>query len=137
MSGREIELRLLQEAMTLTLEDGETQVVTVVGAAGVGKSRLLFEFNNVIDLQEQVVWLFEARGTQPSMLQPYSLARDLFSFRFRIQDSDPLAQVREKLVQGVSEFMGGGCEKKAHYIGQLVGFDFTGVPEVAAALQDA
>ncbi|HEX3111723.1 MAG TPA: protein kinase [Candidatus Eisenbacteria bacterium] len=137
MIGREIELRLLQEAMTLTLEDGETQVVTVVGEAGVGKSRLLYEFNNWIDLQEQVVWFFESRATQPSMLQPYSLARDLFSFRFRILDSDPLAQVREKFVQGVAGFMGEGSEKKAHYIGQLVGFDFTGVPEVAAALQDA
>jgi len=136
MIGREIELRLLQEAMTLTLEDGETQVVTVVGEAGVGKSRLLFEFNNWIDLQEQLVWLFEARGTQPSMLQPYSLARDLFSFRFRIQDSDPLVQVHEKFVRGVAEFMGEGSGKKAHYIGQLVGFDFTSVPEVAGALQD-
>ena len=33
MIGREIELRLLQEAFTLTVEDGETQVVTVVGEA--------------------------------------------------------------------------------------------------------
>ena len=137
MIGREIELRLLQEAMTLTLEDGETQVVTVVGEAGVGKSRLLYEFNSWIDLQEQVVWFFESRATQPSMLQPYSLARDLFSFRFRILDSDPLAQVREKFVQGVAGFMGEDSERKAHYIGQLVGFDFTGIPEVAAALQDA
>ena len=136
MIGREIELRLLQEAMSLTLEDGETQVVTVVGEAGVGKSRLLYEFNSWIDLQEQVVWFFEARGTQPSMLQPYSLARDLFSFRFRILDSDPLAQVHEKFVKGVAEFLGHGSERKAQFIGQLVGFDFTGVPEVAAAIQD-
>ena len=136
MIGREIELRLLQEAMTLTLEDGETQVVTVVGEAGVGKSRLLYEFRNWIELQEQVVWIFQARATQPSMPQPYSLARDLFSFRFRILDSDPLAQVHQKFVEGVAEFMGEGSEKKAHYIGQLVGFDFTGIPEVAAALKD-
>jgi len=136
MIGREIELRLLQEAMSLTLEDGETQVVTVVGEAGVGKSRLLYEFNTWIDLQEQVVWWFEARATQPSMLQPYSLARDLFSFRFRILDSDPLTQVREKFVQGVAGFLGEGSETKAHYIGQLVGFDFSGVPDVAAALKD-
>ncbi|HET9941677.1 MAG TPA: protein kinase [Candidatus Eisenbacteria bacterium] len=136
MIGREIELRLLQEAMSLTLEDGETQVVTVVGEAGVGKSRLLYEFNNWIDLQEQVVWFFEARATQPSMLQPYSLARDLFSFRFRILDSDPINQLHEKFVQGVAGFLGEGSETKAHYIGQLVGFDFSGIPEVAAALKD-
>ena len=137
MIGREIEMRLLQEALTLTLEDGETQVVTVVGEAGVGKSRLLYEFSNWTDLQEQVVWLFEARATQPSMLEPYSLARDLFSYRFRILDSDPLSVVHEKFEKGVVEFMGSGSERKAHYIGQLVGFDFSSKPGMDAALKDA
>jgi len=136
MIGREIELRLLQEALTLTLEDGETQVVTVVGEAGVGKSRLLFEFSNWSDLQEETIWFFEARATQPSMLEPYSLARDLFSFRFRILDSDPLAVVHEKFVYGVAEFLGPGSERKAHFIGQLVGFDFSSKPEVETALKD-
>ena len=136
MIGREIELRLLQEALTLTLEDGETQVVTVVGEAGVGKSRLLFEFSNWTDLQEQTIWFFQARATQPSMLEPYSLTRDLFSFRFRILDSDPLAVVHEKFVKGVAEFLGEGSERKAHFIGQLVGFDFSNRPEVEAALKD-
>ncbi|HEU4726229.1 MAG TPA: AAA family ATPase, partial [Candidatus Eisenbacteria bacterium] len=136
MIGREIELRLLQEALALTLEDGETQVVTVVGEAGVGKSRLLYEFSNWMDLQEQTVWFFQARATQPSMLQPYSLTRDLFSFRFRILDSDPLTQVHEKFVQGIEGFLGAGSTRKAHLIGQLVGFDFSDKPEVEAALQD-
>ena len=136
MIGREIELRLLQEALALTLEDGETQVVTVVGEAGVGKSRLLYEFNSWMDLQEQTVWFFQARATQPSMLQPYSLTRDLFSFRFQILDSDPLAAVHEKFVKGIEGFLGAGSARKAYFIGQLVGFDFTDRPEIEAALQD-
>ncbi|HJS74095.1 MAG TPA: AAA family ATPase, partial [Vicinamibacteria bacterium] len=136
MIGREIELRLLQEALTLTLEDGETQVVTVVGEAGVGKSRLLYEFSNWMELQEQTVWFFQARATQPSMLQPFSLTRDLFSFRFRILDSDPLSQVHEKFVQGIEGFLGAGSTRKAYLIGQLVGFDFSDKAEVEAALQD-
>ena len=137
MIGREIELRLLQEALALTLEDGETQVVTVVGEAGVGKSRLLYEFSSWMDLQEQTVWFFQARATQPSMLQPYSLTRDLFSFRFRILDSDPLSQVHEKFLKGIEGFLGAGSARKAYLIGQLVGFDFSDKPEVEAALQDA
>jgi serine/threonine protein kinase/tetratricopeptide (TPR) repeat protein len=136
MIGREIELRLLQEALTLTLEDGETQVVTVVGEAGVGKSRLLHEFSSWTDIMEQTVWFFQARATQPSMLQPYSLTRDLFSFRFQILDSDPLSVVHEKFVKGVEKFMGAGSERRAYFIGQLVGFDFTSKPEVEAALGD-
>jgi len=137
MIGREIELRLLQEALTLTIEDGETQVVTVVGEAGVGKSRLLYEFSTWSDLLEETFWLFEARATQPSMMQPYSLTRDLFSFRFQILDSDPLDVVHEKVLAGVAGFLGAGSDEKAELIGQLVGFDFSSRPTVAEALKDA
>lgn len=137
MIGREIELRLLQEALTLTFEDGETQVVTVVGEAGVGKSRLLFEFSSWSELLEQVFWLFEARATQPSLLQPYSLTRDLFSMRFQILDSDPLDMVHQKFLAGVAGFLGSGSEAKAELIGQLVGFDFSDRPGVAEALKDS
>ena len=137
MIGREIELRLLQEAMTLTMEDGDTQVVTVVGEAGVGKSRLLFEFSNWSELLEEDFWLFEARATQPSMIQPFSLTRDLFSFRFQILDSDPLEVVHAKFVAGVERFLGADSAGDARHLGQLVGFDFSSDPAVASALQDA
>jgi serine/threonine protein kinase/tetratricopeptide (TPR) repeat protein len=136
MVGRENELRVLQEALTLTVEDGETQVVTVVGEAGVGKSRLLYEFSNHLELIDQNVWLFEARATQPSMVQPFSLTRDLFSFRFQILDSDPIDVVRKKFVEGVAGFLGPGTAEQAHHLGQLVGFDFTSVPAIAEAVKD-
>ena len=136
MIGREIELRILQNALNLTIEDRETQVVTVVGDAGVGKSRLLYEFFNWMDLIEERLWFFEARATQPSQLQPFSLTRDLFSFRFQIADNDPLPVVHQKFTAGIAEFMGEGCEEKAGYIGQLVGFDFSGNEHVAVALKE-
>jgi serine/threonine protein kinase/tetratricopeptide (TPR) repeat protein len=136
MVGRENELRVLQEALTLTVEDGETQVVTVVGEAGLGKSRLLYEFSNHLELIDQTVWIFEARATQPSMVQPYSLTRDLFSFRFQILDSDPIDVARRKFVEGVAGFLGPGTAEPAQLLGQLVGFDFTSIPEVAEAIKD-
>ena len=136
MIGREIELRILQNALNLTIEDRETQVVTVVGDAGVGKSRLLHEFFNWMDLLEERLWFFEARATQPSQLQPFSLTRDLFSFRFQIADNDPLPVVRQKFIDGVADFMGEGSAARARLIGQLVGFDFTDDADVEAALKE-
>ena len=53
MIGREAELRQLQEALYAATEDGEAQIVTVVGEAGVGKSRLLYEFRNWLNLQPE------------------------------------------------------------------------------------
>jgi len=136
MIGREPELKILQDALTLTMEDGETQVVTVVGEAGVGKSRLLYEFFAWVQLMAETVWFFEARATQPSMLQPYSLTRDLFSFRFGILDNDPLSVVHEKFEEGIAGFLNGDSNHIAPMIGQLVGFDFSGSTIVQPKLED-
>jgi serine/threonine protein kinase/tetratricopeptide (TPR) repeat protein len=136
MIGREPELKILQDALTLTMEDRETQVVTVVGDAGVGKSRLLYEFFSWVELMDETVWFFEARATQPSMLQPYSLTRDLFSFRFGILDNDPLPVVHEKFEEGIAGFLNGNSEKAAPMIGQLVGFDFSDSTIVQPKMED-
>ena len=136
MIGREPELKILQDALTLTMEDGETQVVTVVGEAGVGKSRLLYEFFSWVQLMQETVWFFEARATQPSILQPYSLTRDLFSFRFGILDNDPLPVVHEKFEEGIAGFMNGDSKNVAPMIGQLVGFDFSDSTIVQPKLED-
>ena len=47
MVGRDAELVILQNVFRDTMEDAETRIVTVVGEAGVGKSRLLYEFNKM------------------------------------------------------------------------------------------
>ena len=136
MIGREPELKVLQDALSLTIEDGETQVVTVVGDAGVGKSRLLYEFSNWVDLLDETLWYFQARATQPSMLQPFSLTRDMFSFRFQILDNDPLPVVHEKFELGIASFLDGRAAEIAPLIGQLVGFDFSDSPSVKPKLAD-
>ena len=70
MVGREPQMKILTDAIGLMIEDNRTQVVTVVGEAGVGKSRLLYEFSNYTDIIEQVFWFFEAgpqnRNENPS-----------------------------------------------------------------------
>lgn len=136
MIGREPQMQILTDAIDLMVEDRETQVVTVVGDAGVGKSRLLFEFSNYIDLLETTFWFFQARATQQNMIVPYAMTRDLFNFRFEILDSDAPSLVREKFEAGIAKFMGEGTAEQAHYVGQLVGYDFSDIPYVQAALQN-
>ena len=65
-------------------------MVTICGEAGVGKSRLLYEFQNWIELQPPIhtVRLFQGRGRQEARDLPYSLLRDLFAFRFQVLDDD-------------------------------------------------
>ena len=100
--GRQAELTQLQEDYLVALEDGESQVVTVTGEAGVGKSRLLLEFLEWIELRPETSQLFVGRATESTRDLPYGLLRDLLAERFHIQASDPAAVAREKLVGGIT-----------------------------------
>jgi ABC-type oligopeptide transport system substrate-binding subunit/class 3 adenylate cyclase len=125
MIGRETELNRLQDAFYKAMEDSELQMFTIVGDAGVGKSRLLHEFDIWAEARPQRYFFFKGRALQELQHLPYSLIRDLFAFRFQIEDTDPLAVVREKLEQGTSAALGDGenTRMRAHFIGHLVGFE--------------
>ena len=56
-TGRDEELRLLKELFHATSREGRARLVSVVGPAGIGKSRLAWEFLKYIDgLVEEVWW---------------------------------------------------------------------------------
>jgi ABC-type oligopeptide transport system substrate-binding subunit/class 3 adenylate cyclase len=125
MIGRQAELKRLQEAFYTATEDRELQLVTITGEAGVGKSRLLHEFDIWAEALAERYFFFKGRALQEMQRLPYSLIRDLFAFRFQIEDTDPLPVVREKLEQGASAALGDGEESRmrAHFIGHLLGFE--------------
>jgi class 3 adenylate cyclase/tetratricopeptide (TPR) repeat protein len=140
MVGREGELGRLQDALYTVVEDREAQVVTIVGEAGVGKSRLLYEFRNWLILQPEDVRVFQGRATPEMMPLPYSLIRDLFAFRFEIQASDSPTVARQKLERGIIGLLGAENAEnteKAHFIGQLIGFDFSESPYLRGVVGDA
>ena len=91
MIGRDAELQALQAAFQRVLVPGAgLQRVLVVADAGVGKSRLLYEFNNWADARPDRFFIFQARATPQSVTEPYSVLRDLFAWRFQILDSDSM-----------------------------------------------
>jgi predicted ATPase/class 3 adenylate cyclase len=55
--GRDRELRLVKELFHASAEEGRAQLVSVTGIAGIGKSRLAWEFEKYIDgVAERVFW---------------------------------------------------------------------------------
>ena len=137
MVGRQSEWAMLTEALTTAIHDGQMQIVTVVGEAGIGKSRLLYEFQNHVDLLEEEIWLFRARAVPQMIGLPYALIRQVMAFRSNILNSDTLATARNKLVQQVVRFIPEEPgEERAHFIGQLFGYNFAYSPYLRGVIQD-
>jgi class 3 adenylate cyclase/tetratricopeptide (TPR) repeat protein len=128
--GRDRELQALQEAYQSAVGRGHTTVVTLVGEAGVGKSRVAYEFNNWLELQPESIWYFKGRASQQTQGIPQYLLRDMLADRFQILDSDLLAIVREKFVAGVCGFLLDEGETKAHVLGTWLGYDFSDSPHL-------
>jgi predicted ATPase len=126
--GRQLEMNTLQQAYDRVLERGESRFITIVGDAGLGKSRLLEEFESWLDRRSgtQVV-LFKGRATPETKNLPYALLRDLIAYRFEILDDDPADLAREKIVAGFKSAVGpeGDLEMSAHFVGQMLGYDFS------------
>ncbi|MGN6301988.1 MAG: ATP-binding protein [Angustibacter sp.] len=99
--GRDVELRQLQELLWDTVEDRRYTVVTVVGDAGVGKSRLLLDFDRWLGERSEDVWWFRGRATPSDENRAGALLRDLMATRFGVQESDPPPVVRAKAEAGV------------------------------------
>ncbi|MCH8220447.1 MAG: AAA family ATPase, partial [Proteobacteria bacterium] len=136
MIGRVTELQQLQQTLQHVIQLRASRLVTVVGDAGIGKSRLLYEFSNWVEQLSRDMWIFKARASEQSVNLPFSLIRYMFAARFQIQESDSTATVHEKLVDGITGFMGPDAEAKAHFIGHLLGFDFSASPHLHSTLSN-
>ncbi len=126
--GRTQEIGQLQEILQGTIESGLVQVVTIVGEAGVGKSRLLYEFERMLSLWPDQVALYRGGADRSIRQRPYGLIRDLFVNHFEIHRRNSTTVAREKLVRGLTtQFEPKNSENlaKAHHIGHLLGFDFS------------
>jgi class 3 adenylate cyclase/tetratricopeptide (TPR) repeat protein len=127
MVGRDAELLTLQNIFRDAMEDAETRVVTVVGEAGVGKSRLLYEFENWLELLPERVFYLKGRPTPDMQAVPYGALRDMFAARFDIRDSDGADVVLRKFRAGMEGIL---PPERADVAGHLLGFDLSASPAV-------
>jgi class 3 adenylate cyclase/tetratricopeptide (TPR) repeat protein len=92
--GRDTELEQLRRAQQLA-GNGHGQVAAVVGEAGVGKSRLVYELTHSHRLQGWLV--LESASVSYGKATSYLPVIDLLKGYFKIQGRDDLREVREKV----------------------------------------
>ena len=92
--GRDAELEQLRRAQQLA-GNGHGQVAAIVGEAGVGKSRLVYELTHSHRLQGWLV--LESASVSYGKATSYLPVIDLLKSYFKIQDRDDLREIREKV----------------------------------------
>jgi len=95
--GRERELRLLEECFEKA-HAGHGQVVFLVGEAGIGKSRLLFELHR--RLGDRATWV-EGHSISFGQSIAFHPLTDLLRRTFRIEEGDTDAGIGEKIDRNV------------------------------------
>ncbi|KQT92242.1 hypothetical protein ASG49_09900 [Marmoricola sp. Leaf446] len=104
--GRELQLRFLQDRTWDVTDEGRWRVVTVLGDAGVGKSRLLLDFDTWLHDREEAVFWFRGRASPATQESPHALLRDIVSARLDLHAGDPPDGVRRAFVDAFSTALG-------------------------------
>jgi class 3 adenylate cyclase/tetratricopeptide (TPR) repeat protein len=127
--GRKVEINHLSDAV-LKLKEGRGAVFSIYGPAGTGKSRLIQEFKNSLNLEE-IQWL-EGHAYPHSQNIPYFPLIDLLNRSLQIEEGDPPNRVREKIETGISSLVGENTNL-IPYIGSLYSISYPEIDEVSPA----
>ncbi len=95
--GRDHPLDQLENALQAAIDSGAPQIVTLQGAAGAGKSRLVHEFEARARLLTGVSDVLRADGRLFEAEAPYALVRDLLLRRFGIRPQHSHFIIEERI----------------------------------------
>jgi class 3 adenylate cyclase/tetratricopeptide (TPR) repeat protein len=96
--GRDREIRVLKELFHSAADDGASKLLTVVGIAGIGKSRLAWEFEKYLDGLAGQVWWHRGRCLAYGDGVSYWALAEMVRMRARIAEEEPAEEALPKLV---------------------------------------
>lgn len=119
MIGREKEVALLEELWKKSLS-GKGQIVSIIGDAGIGKTRLNYEFRNKYIRPGTSLWL-EGKSLSYGASMLYWVIIDLLRVFFQIEDTNSKETIKEKISLKLSEL---GIEKYIPFVCNLFSITF-------------
>ena len=141
MIGRDVAFEALQAALLQLFRERQLAVVTVAGDAGIGKSRLLYEFEAWSEARPEAFLLFRGSATPQTGAQAYGLLRDIVAWRLQINDDDSLEAARRKMEDGIVPLFVHDdgpdfAEAHAHLLGHLIGIEWKDSRHLSGILED-
>ena len=130
MVGRDADLQRLLQAVAQAGQTRQLQTLTVLGDAGLGKSRLLRELTAALAGGPGECRVITLRSQPDGLLRPWGLLRALLATQFSVADTDSAEVARRKVVEGLSPCFDERGEQQAQLIGQLSGLDYGDSPHV-------
>lgn len=105
--GRDAEMMALREFLDLSLKEEGSRHITLIGDAGVGKSRLVREFHRSLDNLPFKPTVIQARADQRLSAVSFSLARDMFIRHFGIDEGDGPGVIEDKMAKSLAATLAG------------------------------
>lgn len=124
--GRAEQMAALWSAAT-GLIDGRGQIISVIGEAGLGKSRLVTEFRQaaLADPDLNLQWL-EGRSLSYEINTPFASVKNLFKRYFNLDAGQPAELAYSHLSGYLENLLPGGSQSMAPFFASLLGLPLTG-----------
>ena len=103
--GRDDELRLLKELFHATSREGRARLVSVVGPAGIGKTRMAWEFAKYADGLAETVWWHSGRSPAYGEGITFWALGEMVRERCGLVESDDEATTRARVGETLERFV--------------------------------
>jgi len=136
--GRDAELRTIRELFHAAVDRRVPRLVLVSGPAGVGKSRLGWEFEKYIDGLKAEVWWHRGRCLSYGEGVAFWALAEIVRQRLGIAEEDPAEVAVGKLLAGLDRFVADPAERAyiGSRLGRLLGVTFPGDSGSALAREE-
>ena len=110
--GREDELRLLKDLFHATSREKRTRLVSVIGPAGIGKTRLAWEFLKYLDGLVETVWFHDGRSPAYGDGISFWALGEIIRRRAKLLEADDEPTTRAKIKAMVAEHVPNPAEQR-------------------------